>query len=84
MFSILKYFYLNLDDQGYRLDIEDVYIFTNTLSKVSFLKVSKSKFSPKVSSFLRISENDTFQSVILESVKIESVRVDRHPHTRYV
>ena len=26
-----------------------------------------------------ISENDTFESVILESVKIESVRVDRHP-----
>ena len=24
-------------------------------------------------------ENDTFESVILESVKIESVRVDRHP-----
>ena len=23
---------------------------------------------------------DTFESVILESVKIESVRVDRHPH----
>ena len=27
-----------------------------------------------------MSENDTFESVILESVKIESVRVDRHPH----
>ena len=35
--------------------------------------------TPKVS-FLRISENDTFESAILESVKIESVRVDRHPH----
>ena len=57
-----------------------------TLSKVSFLKVSKSKFPLKVSkwsqlSFLRISENDTFESVILESVKIKSVRVDRHPHS---
>ena len=28
---------------------------------------------------MRISENDNFESVILESVKIESVRVDRHP-----
>ena len=67
-------------------NIEDVYcLSTHTLSKVSFLKVSETKFSPKVSkwsqwSFLRISENDTFESVILESLKIESVRVDRHPH----
>ena len=28
-----------------------------------------------------VSENDTFESVILESVKIESVRVDRQPHS---
>ena len=27
---------------------------------------------------MRISKNDTFDNVILESVKIESVRVDRH------
>ena len=27
-----------------------------------------------------ISENDTFESVILESVKIESVGVDAHDH----
>ena len=52
---------------------------TVSISKVSFLKVSKSKFPPKVSkwsqlSFPRISENDTF-----ESGEIESVRVDRHP-----
>ena len=47
-----------------------------TLSKVSFLKVSK---WPK-KSFLRISENDTFESVILESVNIESVGVDVHCH----
>ena len=26
------------------------------------------------------SENDTFESIILESAKIESVRVDRQPH----
>ena len=29
---------------------------------------------------MRISENDTFESVILESVKFDSVKVDRHPH----
>ena len=51
-----------------------------SISKASFLKVSKSKFLPKVSkwsqlSFPRISENDTFESVILESVI-----VDRLPH----
>ena len=28
---------------------------------------------------MRKSENDTFESVILESVKIKSIRVDRHP-----
>ena len=28
---------------------------------------------------MRISENDTFESVILEGVKIESVRIDRQP-----
>ena len=44
------------------------------LSNVSFLKVSK--WSQK--SFLRISENYTFESVILESIKIKSVVVDAH------
>ena len=29
--------------------------------------------------YLEISENDTFESVILESVKMK--RVDRHPHS---
>ena len=53
---------------------------THTLSKVSSLKVSKSKFSPKVLKWEYLSENDTFESVILENVTIESVRVDRHPH----
>ena len=52
---------------------------TKCMSTYTLSKVSLSKFSPKVSkwskkSFMRISENDTF-----ESVKIESVRVDRHP-----
>ena len=28
---------------------------------------------------MKISDNYTFESVILESVKIESVRVDRYP-----
>ena len=53
---------------------------THTHSKVSFSKVSKSKFSPKLSKwlFLRISENDTFECAIIESVKIESVGVDAH------
>ena len=36
----------------------------------------------QILSFLRISENDSFESVILESVKIKSVRVDRHPHSK--
>ena len=50
--------------------------------------MSKSKFSQKVSqclnSFLRISENDTFESIFLKSVKIESVGVDAHSHSTYV
>jgi len=33
---------------------------------------------------MRISENDTFESVILESVKIKSVGVDAHGNKHHI
>ena len=61
-------------NKTYTYTIHRLCTSTHTLSKVSFLKVSKSKFSPSVK--MQWFENDTFQSVILESVKIESVGLD--------
>ena len=56
-------------------NIEDVYLL------IHFQKCHFRKCQNDPNNILRISENDTFESVILESVEIESVRVDRHPHS---
>ena len=53
------------------------YTFKSVIFESVVIKIfSKSVKMIQILSFLRISENDTFESVILESVKIKSVRVD--------
>ena len=45
------------------------------------MNVLFSKLDTLISKYgFKSKSNDTFESVILERVKIESVRVDRHPH----
>ena len=52
-------------------------IFESVILESIKIKIFSKSVKMIQKSFLRISENDIF-----ESVKVESVRVDRHPHSQ--
>ena len=60
-------------------NFEDVYLLIHFQKCHSWKCQNQTCLQKCQNDLISENENDTFESVILKSVKIESVRVDRHP-----